>query len=127
MKLAMWLKTVAQIPLAVWLKVAAQLPFGLIVTISLFGAGSEILNGNYSQGIVFFAGAVLFGTIILFMWKSSSATGGKLVFGGILFLAFSLIAGLTEENLWEYILGGSALISGLLLLLAAYATPKDPE
>jgi hypothetical protein len=127
MKLAAWLRIAAQIPLAVWLKAAAQLPFGLIVTISLFGAGSEILNGNYSQGIALLAGAVLFGTIILFMWKSPSATGGKLVFGGILFLVFSMIAGLTEENLWEYIIGGSALISGLLLLLAVWATPKDPR
>jgi hypothetical protein len=127
MKLAMWLKLAAQVPLAVWLKVAAQLPFGLIVTISLFGAGSEILNGNYSQGIVFVAGALFFGILILFMWNDPFGTGGKLVFGGILFLVFSLAEGLTEGNLWEYILGGSALVSGLLLLLAAHVTPKDPE
>ncbi len=127
MKLFMWLKIAAQVPIAVWLKIAAQLPFGLIVTISLFGAGSEILNGNYSQGITLVAGALFSGLVIFFMWNDPFGTGGKLVFGGILFLAFSLIGGLTEENLWEYILGGSALISGLLLLLAAYATPKDPE
>ena len=113
--------------LVLGLKIAAQLPFGLFVTISLFTAGSEILNGNYSQGIALLAGAVLFGTIIWFMWNSPFATGSKLVFGGILFLAFFMLGRKIVEDLWEFILGGSALISGLLLMLAAWATPKDTE
>lgn len=113
--------------LVMWLKIAARIPFGLLATVSLYMGTSEILSGNFSEGIWSLLGAVFFGLVLWFAWNSPFATGGKLVFGGILFLAFSLMGNKTEEDLGGFIIGGSALMTGLLLLLAAWATPKAPE
>ncbi|MGB8981012.1 MAG: hypothetical protein WCC12_03985 [Anaerolineales bacterium] len=113
--------------LVMWLKIAARIPFGLLAAVSLYMGASEILSGNFSEGIGLLSGAVFFGVVLWFAWNSPFATGGKLVFGGILFLAFSLMGDRTEEDLVEFILGGSALISGLLLLLAAWASSNASE
>jgi hypothetical protein len=113
--------------LVFWLKIAARIPFGLLAAISLDMGGSEILNGNFSEGMGPLAGAVFFGLVLWFAWRSPADTGAKLVLGGVLFLACSLLDIRTEADFGEYIIGASALMTGLLLLLAAWATPKAPE
>jgi hypothetical protein len=113
--------------LAMGLKIAAEIPFGLLAAVSLFMGNIEILRGNFHDGIWTLLGAVFFGALIWFAWKSPLATGVKLVFGGILFLAFSIMGRNPDEGLDEFIMGGTALMTGLLLLLSAWVTPKAPE
>ncbi len=113
--------------LVIWIKIAAQLPFSFLAALSLSMSAYEILHGNFSDGVLYFSVAVFFGLTLWFAWKSPADTGAKLVFGGVLFLLFSILSPRTEKSLGGFLIGGAMLISGLLLLLADWATPKEPE
>ncbi len=112
--------------LAMGLKIAAQIPFGLLAAFSLFTGNIEMWSGD-PDGMWSLFAAVFFAVIMWFAWNDPFGTGAKLVFGGILFLAFSIMGRNPDEGLDEFIMGGTALMTGLLLLLSAWVTPKAPE
>jgi hypothetical protein len=73
------------------------------------------------------AGVAFFGILILVAWKKPYPTGVQLVFGGILFVAFSILSHNPEEGREGFIIGAAALVTGFFLLFSAWVIPKAPE
>ena len=113
--------------LANGLKIAAEILLGLLVVFFIFGSVGEMINWDYFNGIVgYLFPAAILGLSMRAAWKRPLYTGIVLILLGTVFLA-PLVATLNRRpNIYieDAIMSVPLLLTGLLLLLAAWKTPK---
>jgi hypothetical protein len=113
--------------LAKGLKIAAEICIGLLIVFLLFGGLGEMMGGDYFNGIVgYLFPAAILGLLMRAAWHRPLYTGILLLLIGTVFLA-PLVAKMNRSpNIYieDAITSVPLLLVGLLLLLAAWKTPK---
>ncbi len=112
--------------LANGLKIAAEVPVALLVAFLLFMGIGETISGDPSGIIAHLLPALVVGVLMWFAWKRPLYAGIILVILGLISLVSfgSAISRRQEEYVGILIMVTPLLLTGLLLLLAAWKTPK---